>query len=169
MIYATLGTVSERTLLTRDLLESFSYELESLFRKQSARWKRGKTRRIKKLLKEVREYLELDESADDYCTETGFELVQDLESELDYFSPEYVSFRTNDGDGADFGFFPDIESVQEGIRAGEILCQDDGARHSPACEVPRNYTGLYAHISDHGNLSLYRYTRGKSRYLWGVV
>lgn len=169
MIYATLGTVIHATCNSEHLIPAFAGELESLYRKQSKRWKRGNTRRIKKLLKECREFIEkeYDPANEDYA-ETSGELIQELSSELEYFAPEYVTFGTLEGDGAEFGFWPDIESLKEGIREGEILAQDDSKR-GESVTPPKGYTGLYAHISDHGNISLYRYTRGKERYLWGAV
>lgn len=195
MIYASLGTVSEGTVNPSDLIPAFAGELKSLFRKQSPRWKRGNTRRIKGLLKQAENWQHGDYKPGtcDSCGETcpvqlggdsrmgfarecsecwGSVILPELENELRLFSPPYASFGTNAGDGADFGFYPDMESLNEDIRAGEVLSQNEGENRlhkATQCPVPKNYTGFFAHTSDHGNLSLYQFTRGKQRYIWGVV
>lgn len=36
-------------------------------------------------------------------------------------------------------------------------------------EVPRGFSGLVVHVNDHGNVTGYQYSRGKSRELFAVV
>ena len=36
-------------------------------------------------------------------------------------------------------------------------------------EVPRGYTGEVLQVSDHGNITLYTFTNGRGREVWGLV
>ena len=45
----------------------------------------------------------------------------------------------------------------------------DGLRVSDLCEVPAGYSGEVLLVNDHGNMSLYAYSRGRGRELWGIA
>jgi len=40
---------------------------------------------------------------------------------------------------------------------------------SDLSEVPTAYTGEVLHVNDHGNMSLYAYSRGRGREIWAIV
>ena len=74
----------------------------------------------------------------------------------------YISFAC-EGDFA--GFRIDVDRALEDA---DFILDDTKRGASP--EMPRGFSGLYLHISDHGNVSAYRYSRGrKTRELFAVV
>jgi hypothetical protein len=48
------------------------------------------------------------------------------------------------------------------ISTGTMLASD-------LSEVPTAYTGEVLHVNDHGNMSLYAYSRGRGREIWAIV
>ena len=84
-------------------------------------------------------------------------VVDRLMDELDDACPPFVYFGTLEGDGADFGFWPDIETIQEIVNIAEcdasqgISCPDDG---------------VIVQVSDHGNVTVMDMERN---VLWSVV
>lgn len=92
------------------------------------------------------------------------ERLEALVEALGEFAPRYSYFGAHWGDGADWGYWPDWEAIEEDRRSGELASGD---------ELPANgsRTGLYLHISDHGNAELYAWNRTDRcwRSVWGVV
>ena len=159
--FADFGTVSEGTLDTEDLLETFSDTLESLIRKQSSGFKRLPYR---KLIRDARKVLNHpDEDGADalLCSE----LVDDLADALNNFAPPYAYFGTIDGDGACFGFWISHDAIRDAIHDKTLRKVDDLAR------VPRGYSGEVLQVSDHGNMTLYYRPGPRSRWreVWSVV
>lgn len=64
-----------------------------------------------------------------------------------------------DRDGGFCGFRVALESFEE----------DADLSVSDLSEVPRGFSGLVRLVNDHGNVSGYRYSRGRSRELFAVV
>ena len=89
--------------------------------------------------------------------------ISDLIDEIQSFCPPYVTFGSHPGDGADFGFWPDIDALEEGARFGEVLKVDDTA------EIPADYRGLVMQVSDHGNVALYQAEGDSLAELWSCV
>ena len=89
----------------------------------------------------------------DDADQTMVELVEIL-NEL---CPPFVYFGTLEGDGADFGFWPDIDGIQETVNIAEcdasqgISCPDDG---------------VIIQVSDHGNVTVMDMERN---VIWSVV
>lgn len=107
MIYGTMGTISEGTMRSQDLLASFSAELEALTIMNveafaiDARHTLsngaliGEARRVAAKIGE-------DWRKDDF---TATEVVTSLMEALQIFAPPLAYFGTLEGDGADFGFW----------------------------------------------------------------
>jgi len=80
-----------------------------------------------------------------------------LTDALNELCPPFVYFGTLEGDGADFGFWPDIETIQEIVNIAEcdasqgISCPDDG---------------VIVQVSDHGNVTVMDMERN---VLWSAV
>lgn len=88
-------------------------------------------------------------------------LCSELWTSLDEYLPPYTYSGSLEGDGACFGVWPDIDSVLEDLRNGDII------NHAG---LTTNYSGLSVDISDHGNMTLYSISlRGKVREVWSVV
>ena len=85
------------------------------------------------------------------------ELLEVYTEQLESLCPPFVYFGTHPGDGADFGFWPDIETIQEIVNIAEcdatqgISCPDDG---------------VIVQVSDHGNVTVMDMERN---VLWSVV
>jgi len=138
-----LGSISTGTLRTEDLLEAFASTLQQFNRTHPL----------------LGEYLDIhandawdSDKAADLLNEGFFNALQEI-------CPPFVYFGTLEGDGADFGFWPDMESL----------------------DYERNYWGeetaewneehlvnhdLLVHISDHGNVTVMDMERN---VLWSVV
>jgi hypothetical protein len=156
--YATIGEVSSGTLLTEDLLSSFSWELNYLMGKQSTRFPRKDMRRMIRAANKTIESEECDSK------EAGW-LLEEIQDALGSFAPPYAYFGANEGDGSCFGFWiGDIEDIEQSVLDGGGLVVDAGDG------TPRGFTGEVLSVTDHGNVSLYVVnSRGKWREIWGVA
>ena len=152
MKYADIGSVISGTLKTEDLLEAFADELEyQLSRNKKTRGinKRAKLRLIR------------DARAVDPDGEGAGDIVDELSDALCEFAPAYVYFGANTGDGAAYGYWPDIDSLE---------CTDDLLKVNDLGDVPNDYRGLVMDVNDHGNVTLYNRTaRDTYRELWACV
>jgi hypothetical protein len=85
------------------------------------------------------------------------ELLNDLFDALNEFAAPYTYFGTNEGDGSDYGYWPDIESAKNDcgyVRAGD--------------ELPRNNEVLI--VNDHGNATCsFVNDAGELTVYWEVV
>ncbi len=138
------GSLSSGTMRAEDLIPTFASELDSL------RLSRGHR-------KLVREALAYDP---DTCEpENADELLDALFEALDCYCPPYAYFGAHPGDGADYGVWVS-DSLED---------EFDGLVVSDTSEVPKGYTGEVLHVNDHGNMTLYSYSRGRSREVWSLV
>jgi hypothetical protein len=76
---------------------------------------------------------------------------------LSEFAMPYTYFGTHPGDGADYGFWPDFDTIADDVRAGELMEVSD------PCDVPAK--GMAVFVNDHGNTSIYR----DGILIWDVV
>jgi hypothetical protein len=74
------------------------------------------------------------------------------------FNP-YAYFGAHVTDPESFGFWVSVDSAVE----------DADLRVEDLCEVPRAFSGLVAHVNDHGNVTAYRFARGRGYELFAVV
>ena len=172
---ANLGSVSTGTLRPEDLIPAFVSELEQ---------QKPCHRKHRALIREVNTYLNLEECGscgayhpegfagdcrenqkrfandeDFFQSETASELLNELMDALNEYAPAYFYFGAHPGDGADFGFW-----------LSENMPEDfDGLKVSDLSEVPTGYSGEVLHVNDHGNMTLYAYSRGRRREVWGIV
>jgi hypothetical protein len=77
-------------------------------------------------------------------------LLQYLAGKLDDAAPAFCHFDYSAAEEA-YGFWPELDSLAEAVREGEVLGVDDLA------EVPDDYLGLARLVNDHGNVTLYEY------------
>lgn len=97
------GTVSEGTLQTEDLLESFADALEWAVQDNAEHWC-GRQEQRDGFLNLVENARECDGGED--SPHDPEELVEELTEALGYFAPAGYYFGAHPGDGADFGFWP---------------------------------------------------------------
>ena len=99
----------------------------------------------------------------DFDSEAAWELVHALGDELNGHAPPFAYFGSHVGDGADFGFWPDIESLEDEARGDYVTKVND------LSEAPRDGAGYIMVVNDHGNVSLYCYAKGGPREIWACV
>ena len=131
-----LGSISTGTLRTQDLLEAFHSTIAASGTPPA---------------------LAEDGYIDGGARYSDGELLEVYTEQLESLCPPFVYFGTLEGDGADFGFWPDIETIQEIVNIAEcdasqgISCPDDG---------------VIVQVSDHGNVTVMDMERN---VLWSVV
>jgi hypothetical protein len=178
--HASLGSISSGTLRTEDLLSRFSIELDYLIRRNSA-WfampeNKSDSDRLHRLLGETAECFGDDgESIHDDGMDRAEELINvSLWDALQEFAPPFATFGASEGDGAEFGFWPDLESAKEQCgfvslrapfpRMAGKFDPDDCTRPHP------DFRGEWLHVNDHGNVTLYvRDESGADVEIWSVV
>lgn len=144
MATGTIGSISHGTLREEDLLSAFTSELSRL----------DDDNVYAALVKEAEEI--------DPESEHVSEIINDLSDALNDFAPPYCYFGSTEGDGADFGFWPSIDSLEDAVRDGEVL------KVSDLSEVPSDYIGEVALVNDHGNVT-FGHTVAQFVEDWSVV
>ena len=137
-----LGSISTGTLRTEDLLEAFANTLQQFNRTHPL----------------LGEYLDIhandawdSDKAADLLNEGFFNALQEI-------CPPFVYFGTLEGDGADFGFWPDMDSLNEAMQYGDVTFHDD--------ERILDEHDAIVQVSDHGNVTVMDMERN---VLWSVV
>ena len=93
------------------------------------------------------------------------ELINEIQEELQNYCPPFVTFGTLEGDGADFGFWPDMERIQETLTEAFV-----GHKMNPPKNGEWEWTleddGVIVNTNDHGNVTVMDLERN---VLWAVV
>lgn len=108
-------------------------------------------------------------------------LLIDLFDALDEHSPDYCAFGAHIGDGSDYGFWPDIESLEENS-SGRYRCIQ---KFSDLSEIPEDMSGdvldingnpadVRSHVmlvNDHGNVTLFSIDHANHKLIecWAIV
>ena len=134
---ATIGSISSGTLRTEDLLSAFASELRYLANGHPGN-------------------LTLADEADaveDFDSDEAVELVNDLIDILNEYAPPYCYFGAHEGDGADFGFWPLWDAIDE---LPTVEDGDEAKAKGEDCKA----------VNDHGNVTLYG---GDGAVIWDCV
>lgn len=128
----SIGSISTGTLRTEDLMISFADELAMIAPDHD-------------LVKEAAAVQTLWAAGwnDIYDHDLALDLVNELQDELSTNAPPYCYFGTLEGDGADFGFWPCVEEIEELPRV------------SDPSEVEDHLGEECAFVNDHGNVTIY--------------
>ena len=129
-----IGSISTGTLRTEDLLEAFAAELDGL---------RGTSRSHYQLVFDAQNRYYLDDGRDEREEEAA-EIVNELIDALNEYAPPFCYFGALEGDGADFGFWPDVDALEEEMRYAEDTADAD-TKYLPDSNV-------LVQVSDHGNV-----------------
>ena len=153
-----LGSISTGTLRTEDLIPAFTYTMGELTHDPVSNTSKYPTEAMAKLWDEAIHLIGTDQWWTLDPEDSGVDdLLNDLTDALDELCPPFVYFGTLEGDGADFGFWPDIETIQEIVNIAEcdasqgISCPDDG---------------VIVQVSDHGNVTVMDMERN---VIWSVT
>jgi hypothetical protein len=148
-----LGSISTGTLRTEDLLPIFADTLKAL------PWLDGiqsNSVMFSELLADADKYQSVDTEDG---AEIASEVLENLTEALSAICPPFVYFGTLPGDGADFGFWPDMDSLGEAM-------QRMGMARGESDEERLEDDGVIVQVSDHGNVTVMDMERN---VLWSVV
>lgn len=135
-----LGSVLEGTLRTEDLLDAFADTLAGLARQEPQN-----AAHLVLVHEAQTEYME---ELTPEQVENASELVNELQDAIQEYCPPFVFFGSHPGDGADFGFWPDLEGLQDAINEEpDTETDDDGEKVLP-------FYGIIVQTSDHGNVTV---------------
>ncbi len=170
--HAKIGTVSNATLRSEDLLNAYSEKLSELFEINSGFFSLPENfafrNRICDLLTDTeacfaenQETGELELIEEKEQSGEVSEIIQELADTLQEFALPYCYFGSTEGDGACFGFWPDMENAKENV---EFIS-------SPLKEYPpADFEGEWLHVNERGNCTLYvRDGIGNDSEIWGIV
>lgn len=159
---AAFGSISTGTLRTEDLLQAFGSELESQILRNGDYFSRPENfvarDRLANLIGEWQDATDDDGNLID--EEQAIELLQEIEDMLQTFAPAYGHFGAHFGDGADFGFWVDVDDVKE-----QVDFVSSREQEYPADD----YEGEWLHVNDHGNCTLYVRANGQDTEIWSIV
>lgn len=112
---ASIGSVSTGTLRSEDLIPALWSELEYQLGRQDNLADRDALAGVWNTYNRICDEC-WDENGDFVESEHDSEIVDELMSALDTFSPAYCYFGAHHGDGADFGYWPSQSAIDD---AGE--------------------------------------------------
>ncbi len=174
-----LGSVSSGTLRPEDLIPAFVAKLDELKEDLSLSLSTSagfdETQVVKARVSEIDDFLariERDQQDPKYFDGENIGANWDMGALEDYlgtFAPPYVYFGAHPGDGADFGFWPDHDAIENDQHDGELLLVGRGADLADLSKVPADHSGAVCHVNDHGNTTLYQHDKGEFVELWSCV
>jgi hypothetical protein len=143
-----IGSISAGTLRTEDLLEAFASELDHL---------NGQRSELTDAAYRWINWLDDGQPANGLQDESEY-CLEELFDALNEYAPILCYFGSHPGDGADYGFWPDVDALEEEMRYAEDT-DDDNTKYLPD-------TNVLVQVSDHGNILVMDMDR---RELWSCV
>jgi hypothetical protein len=139
--HAKIGTVIHGTHLASDLIPAFTDTLEGLIVLNghflALPENRDMRDRVNNAMGEGQDWAEGIADGDVLLNET-------LPDALSEFAPPYCYFGTSEGDGSDFGFWPNMEAINDLPHEGTYDPNDEDREHSD-----------YKVVNCHGNVTVY--------------
>ena len=155
-----LGSISTGTLRTEDLIPAFTYTMGELTHNPISNTSKYPNEAMAKLWDEAIHLIGTDQWWTIDPEDSGVDgLLNDLTDALNELCPPFVYFGTLEGDGADFGFWVDMNDFDESRRL-------DGNYQGNPEEVWHVAENVISHVSDHGNVTVMDMERN---VLWSVV
>lgn len=147
MTQVSIGSVSTDTLRPEDLIPRFlhvlvketAYSMDQLNKMQ-----------------EIKRRTDNPKYWDDDLVQNDLDWLIDA---LGEFAPPYCYFGTLLHDGANFGFWPDWDVINQEI---DVKVDD-------LSKIADDYTGDAMLVNDHGNATLYSVANGEPTEIWAVV
>lgn len=158
---ASIGSISSGTMREEDLIPAFLEELKRLTSK--TRFKQICAGWVKDVIRPLEKHEETGEAlCDSWFEDAGYFLNNVLFDALQEFAPPFVYFSSHPGDGADYGFWPDLDSLEE--NEDENVLKIDAGDEWPKHAINYDYV---AEVNDHGNVTLF--DRKTKKEIWSVV
>jgi len=157
-----LGSISTGTLRQQDLLSAFAQKLSSL---ESTRFYAEvgpdslELYHGSELVRQAPAMLNALDNTTAVSNPYVAEYLDWLTDALQEYCPPFIYFGTLEGDGADFGFWPDMDSLGEAM-------QRMGMARGESDEERLEDDGVIVQVSDHGNVTVMDMERN---VLWSVV
>lgn len=150
-IYPSIGSVLTGTMREEDLIPAFMDVLREYVPKVA--------KTIEQENKDVFAWLEdTDQDQPEFLSEFLNETLWDALNDL---CPPYVYFGASEGDGCDYGFWPDIAALEEAVRF-----HDGVVKINAGDPLPEGGTDYSMTVTDHGNVTLYD---AEGNELWSCV
>lgn len=145
---ASLGSISHGTLRTGDLLSAFISELEWQVSRNGDYFSRpenfGERDNLARLIGEAQDCFDAEGGLADKEDEASEMVDETLPDALNSFSGPYCYFGSHEGDGSDYGYWPDMVQIED------LPTYDDTDAAKEAGEA-----GDFKVVSDHGNVEIY--------------
>ena len=157
-----LGSISTGTLRQQDLLSAFAQKLSSL---ESTRFYAEvgpdslELYHGSELVRQAPAMLNALDNTTAVSNPYVAEYLDWLTDALQEYCPPFIYFGTLEGDGADFGFWPDMDSLGEAM-------QRMGMARGESDEERLEDDGVIVQVSDHGNVTVMDLERN---VIWSVV
>lgn len=159
MFYATIGSISTGTLKSRDLAETFADELARLAQRDDDPERQAATDQAVADTKSALQRVESDDFSD--IDKFVLEIAPSL---FEAYCPPFTRFGAHEGDGSDFGVWPDIDSLEEAARYKDGVIKLPAGDEWPELDEDIDFV---MEVNDHGNVSVYdAHTR---EVLWACV
>lgn len=159
MSYAKIGSISTGTLKLSELAWAFAYELNRLAKRDEQDPERKSL--ANKAAAEALDILAKDEFDETDLAEFVHKTAPGL---FEQYCPPYVYFGTHLGDGADYGFWPNVEALMDDVRGKCGVIKVDAGDEWP--QLPADVDNV-VEVNDHGNVTLFD-ARSKQE-LWACV
>jgi len=155
MIKIEFGSISEATLRTEDLLKAFADKLGWIIDDNKDEIDPEDMKAYKKILDDVNEcYNDDGDLLEEKMDDAEWLVNNDLFDALNALAMPYQYFGSNEGDGADFGFWFSYESFEDDKRNSvKIVESIKDVKDMTFDEVEG--TEYFATVTDHGNVTLY--------------
>ena len=148
MTHPEIGPISEGTTRTADLLTTFANYLEAHIPAHTL--EQNKSHNVISITSQTAQLINDARNIDpESRPEAADDIVIELICTLDSLAAPYTFFGAHSGDGACFGFWPNLFEVNAQIHDGEMLKVNDLA------DVPNDWCGPVLVVNDHGNQTLY--------------
>ena len=159
-----IGTISEGTLKTEDIGNNLIWDMDRL--------ELDNTDLVlfKKLKREFSEEIErLEESEEEYSEKLEY-IFDETKEIADNYTPDYCYLGMHQGDGADFGVWPEPELFEDTRQGGfdGFVFTSTIETNSVEEHVPAEYTHYLA-VNDHGNCTLWSRDGDTWTECWSVV
>lgn len=161
--HGNIGSISHGTMRTEDLIPQFIIALEGM---------RPLRREHRRLIRDIEARAHFGNKTlnDDYLASGDAESdLDDLFSALNAYSLPYMYFGAHPGDGSDYGFWLSEMWDEDFCDCGQSDCDSGSIKVNDSADIPKGFTGEAAVVNDHGNVSLYRVSRGRKYPVWSLV
>ena len=163
-----LGSISTGTLRQQDLLSAFAQTLSSL---ESTKFYAEvgpdslELYHGSELVRQAPAMLDALDNTTAVSNPYVAEYLDWLTDALQEYCPPFVYFGTHEGDGADFGFWPDMDRIEEEIGTTIQIASSLSDFQAEHCWTLAD-DGVIVNVSDHGNVTVMDMERN---VLWSVV